>query len=829
MNFKDYLDEVIMRQLNESGGKTKTIVTYKVKAKTKDIHGAETGWSDPLQVTILEKNKAPYTPKNPTPSHQSESIPILTTLSWTGGDPNDGDEVTYDLYISNCPEPDYYPAYAEDLTESEYKDIYLVPDQHYYWRINATDEHGLYNLGPIWNFSTKTLDQVDPTDNNKPGKPEKPLLTPLMPPYLHVGEYCSLTTKVIDPDGDNVNVFYDMDEDGCVDAELLNVSSGEGCTIVYKWDKTPGWHNIRVIATDVFSAISDWSYSLAVNVYPAAENNPPNNASIPGGDNLGYGCEEYTYTTFSVDPDGDDVYYKFDWGDGSYSNWIGPYDSGTAGSCSHYWASTGYYDIRAKVKDYKGKERPWSEAKTVSIVQPGTATIFKHGNFTGATDGDIFDNFPGQGRLRYANGTAGTFVTGAYGGFPYGNAWSMGCQGVEFYVGRTKELTIDAEICFMGGTESALFAPVSIQKVIRVDNFFKPDKEYQKDMENTIGALENLEDLCAATISLLASISPAVWEEGYIYELTKTSFWTEEYLELYNYDVEQAEQLIAKYTGESKMGSKAIENYIKSWRDIRLDGGVKIDPGASSSGASGSATPRIEIAGQPVTTIGGLLLIITIAHQLWTLYQMMTHWQVDTLLEKFENIGQAYTEHAKKTFTFEEGTHDVWAGMRTEATGWLLFFGFAYAVGMVKSITIDGIAPPETPTLTPPQVLRANQVCKFTGFCMDQNDDPVRYIIDWGDGSDTTTELFPSGEDATIEHAYSDVGTYTITVKSEDCDKLQSAGSYTLDVNVLKGKNDAYVNSNPTSTQQQTVPSSQQQTVPSELPGQSTQPDSQSL
>jgi len=35
MNFKDYLDEVIMRQLNESGGKTKTIVTYKVKAKKK--------------------------------------------------------------------------------------------------------------------------------------------------------------------------------------------------------------------------------------------------------------------------------------------------------------------------------------------------------------------------------------------------------------------------------------------------------------------------------------------------------------------------------------------------------------------------------------------------------------------------------------------------------------------------------------------------------------------------------------------------------------------------------------------------------------------------
>jgi hypothetical protein len=153
--------------------------------------------------------------------------------------------------------------------------------------------------------------------------------------------------------------------------------------------------------------------------------------------------------------------------------------------------------------------------------------------------------------------------------------------------------------------------------------------------------------------------------------------------------------------------------------------------------------------------------------------------------------------------------------MQTDAYGanimYVKLFASLYASGLVESITIEGIAPPEIPTLECPGVIRAKQFAVFKGYCVDQNDDPVRYIIDWGDGTSITkTEFFDSGEEALIEHTYKEIGNYTITVKSEDCDKLESEGSSTYNVSVTGGKNDNYVQSSATSTQQ-AVPSSQQQ------------------
>ncbi|KAA0002611.1 MAG: PKD domain-containing protein, partial [Thermoplasmata archaeon] len=76
---------------------------------------------------------------------------------------------------------------------------------------------------------------------------------------------------------------------------------------------------------------------------------------------------EYTYTTMTTDIDGDGIYYKWDWGDGSYSNWLGPFDSGEAINVSHIWTEKGIYKIRVKAKDTLGFESDWSEPLRVSI------------------------------------------------------------------------------------------------------------------------------------------------------------------------------------------------------------------------------------------------------------------------------------------------------------------------------------------------------------------------------------------------------------------------------------------------------------------------------
>jgi hypothetical protein len=76
-----------------------------------------------------------------------------------------------------------------------------------------------------------------------------------------------------------------------------------------------------------------------------------------------------TYTAGTVDPEEDPVYYKFSWGDGTESGWIGPYASGTAGQASHAWSGAGLYEIRVRAKDARGANNGgWSDDLEVRIA-----------------------------------------------------------------------------------------------------------------------------------------------------------------------------------------------------------------------------------------------------------------------------------------------------------------------------------------------------------------------------------------------------------------------------------------------------------------------------
>jgi hypothetical protein len=102
-------------------------------------------------------------------------------------------------------------------------------------------------------------------------------------------------------------------------------------------------------------------------------NDPPNTPEKPSGRTTGRIGVEYTYKTSAVDPDGDQVYYKWDWGDGSFSDWLGPVNSGEEASASHAW-SEGSYNIKVKARDDLELESEWSQSLAVSI--PRTRAIY---------------------------------------------------------------------------------------------------------------------------------------------------------------------------------------------------------------------------------------------------------------------------------------------------------------------------------------------------------------------------------------------------------------------------------------------------------------------
>jgi len=67
----------------------------------------------------------------------------------------------------------------------------------------------------------------------------------------------------------------------------------------------------------------------------------------------------YKYEFLTTDPDDDDLLYYVDWGDGTYEEWIGPYDSGEQVVLNHGWSEEGTYTIKAKVKDVYDAESDW--------------------------------------------------------------------------------------------------------------------------------------------------------------------------------------------------------------------------------------------------------------------------------------------------------------------------------------------------------------------------------------------------------------------------------------------------------------------------------------
>jgi PKD repeat protein len=50
-------------------------------------------------ITVTMVNNAPYAPSEPSPSDGATDVPVDAVLSWTGGDPDADDTVTYDVYF----------------------------------------------------------------------------------------------------------------------------------------------------------------------------------------------------------------------------------------------------------------------------------------------------------------------------------------------------------------------------------------------------------------------------------------------------------------------------------------------------------------------------------------------------------------------------------------------------------------------------------------------------------------------------------------------------------------------------------------------------------
>jgi len=114
----------------------------------------------------------------------------------------------------------------------------------------------------------------------------------------------------------------------------------------------------------------DNMYSLTLYGDPSLglyeRSNIPDKPDQPDGPNSGKIRTEYTYKTSSIDTDGDQVRYLFDWGDG-ISTMSDYYSSGEEISVSHKWSEQGDFNIRVRCQDITGEFSDWSDPHPVSM------------------------------------------------------------------------------------------------------------------------------------------------------------------------------------------------------------------------------------------------------------------------------------------------------------------------------------------------------------------------------------------------------------------------------------------------------------------------------
>jgi len=195
------------------------------------------------------------------------------------------------------------------------------------------------------------------TTNDPPNMP----VIPSGPDTGQIGKSYDFSTLTTDPDGDQIKYGWDWDGDRIVDEWTGWYASGITVFFSHMWIST-GAYYVQVMATDENGVSSDFSHPKMVVM-----THQPNKPVTPVGDTEGKFGNSYWYSTSTIDPDGEQLYYLWDWGDGTQSEWLGRYRSGDNCRISHTWDSEGTYNIKVKAKDIHGVESDWSEPLSVAM------------------------------------------------------------------------------------------------------------------------------------------------------------------------------------------------------------------------------------------------------------------------------------------------------------------------------------------------------------------------------------------------------------------------------------------------------------------------------
>lgn len=124
------------------------------------------------------------------------------------------------------------------------------------------------------------------------------------------------------------------------------------------------------------SVTTTWLGNARIQVEVTVTNNEfinvaPEIPSTPSALGCGATTKSYAFSATSVEPDGQQLYYQWDWGNGAMSQWLGPYASSQSCDVTYAYSQPGAFNVRVKVRDEMNVESDWSGTALSSLYKIG--------------------------------------------------------------------------------------------------------------------------------------------------------------------------------------------------------------------------------------------------------------------------------------------------------------------------------------------------------------------------------------------------------------------------------------------------------------------------
>ena len=761
-----------------------TAGTYTFSVIAKD---ALNNVSDPGTMTVTAST--PMAPA-PAPVNSAPNKPnIITSASGTTGatqsfsvsatDP-EGDSVVYGFDWNNDGVVDEWSAPVASGISASASHTWPTAG-NYTVLAYAKDTHGAQS-----DPASVTISIADPSAPSTGGGQPAPSVnaapgTPSVsgPTTGTLGSSYTFNVQSVDPENGQVAYGFDWNNDGIADEWTNYVNSGTSASVSHVWSSA-GTYTFGVYAKDAGTppqTSSPATHSIVISSGQVVSQNTAPNVPTVTGPSTGTVGTSYSFTATAQDPQLDNVMYGFDWdGNGIVDEWTAPVASGASGSASHAWSAAGTYSPVVYAKDSQGAISD-SATLAISIASVPVAPV---------------NSAPSSPDVTVAGSTAGSPVSfSALSTDPdgdqvaYGFDWNNDGIADEWtnYVNSGVSATLSHTWTTPGSYTVGIYARDAF-------SHYSQAATKSVDIVSSSGGGGGGGNGGGGGVTNSAPNAPTVTGPstgtvGSSYSFTATAQDPQLDSVMYGFDwnndgvIDEWTAPVASGISSSvshswnSIGNYTFKTYAKDSQGAVSDlfsSSISIAAAPSNPVNSAPTDPTVTITGNAVNAPVAFSALSTDPDGDQIAYGF--DWNNDGIVDEWTNYVNSGTS---------AGLSHTWTAPGSYTVGVFARDAFDHqSSGVSQPVTIvlaGGGAPdgaPNTPTVAGPSTGTVGASYSFTATSIDPEGDTISYGFNWGDGTADSVSPVASGTSLARSHAWTNPGTYTLSVFATDAHDVTS-------------------------------------------------------